>query len=73
MTSMSPLELAIQFFGQIAVILVVCQAVGALARPLGQPQVVAEMIAGVLLGPSLLGLVAPDLSARLFPPESLPD
>jgi Kef-type K+ transport system membrane component KefB len=68
---MSPLDLAIQFFGQIAVILVVCQAIGMLARPLGQPQVVAEMIAGVLLGPSLLGLLWPDLSARLFPPESM--
>lgn len=56
---MSPLELAIQFFGQIAVILVVCQVVGSLARLLGQPQVVAEMIAGVLLGPSLRGSSRP--------------
>lgn len=69
---MSPFELAIQFFLQLAVILAVCRLVGRLVRPLGQPQVVAEMIAGVLLGPSLLGWVAPALQARLFPPESVP-
>ena len=41
-------------------------------RFLGQPQVVGEMIAGVVLGPSLFGLVLPDLSAAIFPPESKP-
>lgn len=68
---MSSLQLAVQFFLQIAVILTVCQAVGVVARRFGQPQVVAEMIGGVLLGPSLLGLFWPDLSARLFPAESM--
>jgi len=43
-----------------------------LVRPLGQPQVVAEMITGVLLGPSLFGLVAPAFHAQLFPKQSLP-
>ncbi len=69
---MNAFELAVRLFLQLAVILAVCRVVGWLVRPLGQPQVVAEMIAGVLLGPSLLGWVAPGLSARLFPPESLP-
>ncbi len=69
---MNSFDLAVLFFLQLAVILVVCRLVGRLVRPLGQPQVVAEMIAGVLLGPSLLGAVAPELQARLFPPESLP-
>jgi hypothetical protein len=68
---MSHLDLAIQFFFQIALILAFCQCVGLLARYLGQPQVVAEMIAGVLLGPSLLGLFWPDLFAALFPPDSM--
>lgn len=68
---MSQLQLAIQFFLQIAVILLFCQVVGVIARRLGQPQVVAEMIAGVLLGPSLFGLFWPDLFARLFPKESM--
>jgi len=68
---MTNLQLAVQFFFQIAVILAFCQMVGALAKRLGQPQVVAEMIAGVLLGPSLLGLFWPELFAKLFPKESM--
>lgn len=64
---MSNLDLAILFFLQIAVILLACRAVGMVAARFGQPQVVAEMITGVLLGPSLFGLLAPELQARLFP------
>ncbi|MBL8753131.1 MAG: cation:proton antiporter, partial [Planctomycetes bacterium] len=64
---MPNLQLAVQFFLQIAVILLACRVVGLIARRFGQPQVVAEMITGVLLGPSLFGLLAPDLQAQLFP------
>jgi Kef-type K+ transport system membrane component KefB len=62
--------LAASFFLQMAVILAACRIVGWLARRIGQPQVVGEMIAGVLLGPSLLGLLFPDASARLFSEET---
>lgn len=68
---MSNLQLAVHFFFQIAVILLFCQVVGRLGRLIGQPQVVSEMIAGVLLGPSLLGLFFPELFGRLFPAETL--
>ncbi len=68
---MSNLQLALHFFLEIGVILVVCQLVGLVGRKLGQPQVVAEMFAGVLLGPSLLGLFWPDLFTKLFPPEAM--
>jgi Kef-type K+ transport system membrane component KefB len=44
---------------------------GALFRRLGQPQVVGEMIAGIALGPSLLGWLVPGLSAALFSPATL--
>ena len=64
---MNNLHLAIQFFLQLAVILLFCRVVGAVAARCGQPQVVAEMIAGVLLGPSLLGLLWPEAQAALFP------
>ncbi|MEQ1840891.1 MAG: cation:proton antiporter, partial [Verrucomicrobiales bacterium] len=67
---MNNLELAIQFFLQIAVILLACRIVGMIAARFGQPQVVAEMITGVLLGPSLFGLVAPEWQAWLFPWDS---
>ncbi len=64
-------DYSIHFFLQIAVILLVCRVVGWAAHKfLGQPQVVGEMIAGVLLGPSLFGLVFPDLQAALFPKET---
>jgi K+:H+ antiporter len=56
---------------QISVILITCYAVGWLLSKFHQPQVVGEMVAGILLGPSLLGWVAPGLSAALFPPASL--
>ena len=51
--------LSYTFFIQMAVILAACRVVGAVARRFGQPQVVGEMIAGVLLGPSLLGYFFP--------------
>jgi Kef-type K+ transport system membrane component KefB len=60
-------ELAILFFFQLAVILGVCRVVGLLAKRIGQPQVVGEMIAGVLMGPSLLGLFSPALQQQIFP------
>lgn len=64
---MNNLNLAIQFFLQIAIILGACRIVGRAAKFFGQPQVVAEMIAGVLLGPSLFGYFAPEFQAILFP------
>lgn len=54
---MNNVELAVHFLLQLAVILFVCRIVGLIAARLGQPQVVAEMIAGVCLGPSLWGAI----------------
>jgi Kef-type K+ transport system membrane component KefB len=63
--------LSILFFLQLFAIVVVSRGVGwAAKRWFGQPQVVGEMIAGVILGPSLFGLFAPDLQAMLFPKEA---
>lgn len=60
------------FFFELAVILIAARAVGwAAKRWLGQPQVVGEMIAGVMLGPSLLGLLTPGVQAALFPPAAM--
>ncbi len=52
---------------QLVVILVAARLAGALVRPLGQPPVIGEMLAGIALGPSLLGAVAPQTLAALFP------
>jgi len=64
-------QLSSIFFLQMFVILLVCRVVGAMSRRLGQPQVVGEMVAGVFLGPSLLGLAFPALQQLVFPKESL--
>ncbi|MEH0196745.1 cation:proton antiporter [Caulobacter sp. CCNWLY153] len=68
---MTAAELSVVFFLQMFVIIAVSRLVGWLAKKyLGQPQVVGEMIAGVILGPSLFGLLAPDLQHMLFPKDS---
>jgi Kef-type K+ transport system membrane component KefB len=54
---------------QLAVIIAVARLFGALARRVGQPAVVGEIVAGLLLGPSLLGWLAPDLFHALFRPH----
>jgi Kef-type K+ transport system membrane component KefB len=63
-----PAATAVHFFLELAVILVACRLVGLASERLGQPQVVGEMIAGVLLGPSLFGRFAPGIQHHLFPP-----
>jgi Kef-type K+ transport system membrane component KefB len=56
---------------QIAGILVAARLVGRAVGVIGQPRVVGEMLAGIMLGPSFLGWAAPDLFHTLFPPVSL--
>ena len=64
---MSNFDISVLFFLQLALILAVCRLVGWVAKYFGQPQVVAEMIAGVVLGPSLFGLLLPEWQQQLFP------
>jgi Kef-type K+ transport system membrane component KefB len=56
---------------QIAGILVAARLVGRAVGWIGQPRVVGEMLAGIMLGPSLLGWAAPGVFHTLFPPGSL--
>jgi Kef-type K+ transport system membrane component KefB len=56
---------------QAIVVVTSARVAGAVFGRLGQPAVVGEMVAGLLLGPSWFGAIAPDLSAWLFPPASL--
>jgi Kef-type K+ transport system membrane component KefB len=68
----TPFDLSVRFFLQMAFILGVCRVVGLIFKRLGQSQVVSEMIAGVLMGPSLMGWLFPGFSGYLFPPQSKP-
>jgi Kef-type K+ transport system membrane component KefB len=56
---------------QVVVIVVAARLMGGLFRRFHQPAVIGEMIAGILLGPSLLGWVWPQTQAFLFPPDSM--
>jgi Kef-type K+ transport system membrane component KefB len=56
---------------QIIVILVTCRIVGWVFSKIGQPTVIGEILAGIILGPSILGHFAPEISQSLFPVESL--
>ena len=60
-----------RFVAQVMAIVVVSRVIAIGTRRLGQPLVIAEMVGGILLGPSLLGRVMPEFSAALFAPDSL--
>ena len=56
---------------QIISILLTCRLFSWVFSKIGQPSVIGEIVAGIVLGPSLLGVVLPEVSEFLFPPESL--
>lgn len=64
---MNPAELFESFLISLLVVLATCLFFGHVSKYLGQPVVVGEMIAGVCLGPTLLGRLAPDLQVWVFP------
>ena len=54
---------------QLALLLFMARLLGELTRKLGQPAVVGELLAGVVLGPSVFGVLLPDMQASVFPME----
>ncbi|CAM3970733.1 cation:proton antiporter [Flavobacterium sinopsychrotolerans] len=56
---------------QIVTIILVARFFGWVCRRIGQPTVIGEMIAGIVLGPSLIGMYFPEFSTMLFPKDSL--
>lgn len=58
------------FLVQFGLLLALARALGAIARRLGQPTVIGEVLAGVLLGPTVLGRLAPGVEGFVFPREA---
>jgi Kef-type K+ transport system membrane component KefB len=56
----------------LAAVVLAGRLLGRLFARVGQPPVIGEVIAGILLGPSLLGRVAPDIAAYVLPPSVAP-
>lgn len=56
---------------QVVVIILVSTACGGLAARIGQPRVIGEIVAGLVLGPSVVGLVWPEAMSWVFPSDSL--
>jgi Kef-type K+ transport system membrane component KefB len=54
------------------VIVVACRTMGSLVRHVHQPPVIGEVLAGIMLGPSLMGHIAPELTSYLLPAEIAP-
>jgi len=65
-------EITLRLLYQLIVILLATRLVTAVVRRLGQTEVSGEILAGLLLGPSLLGALFPDLMHTLFPPSTGP-
>jgi Kef-type K+ transport system membrane component KefB len=61
-----------QLLLQLIVILLVVQIFGNLSKRIGQQWVIGEILAGLALGPSLLGALWPNLASQLFPASTLP-
>ncbi|RYY22469.1 MAG: cation/H(+) antiporter [Chitinophagaceae bacterium] len=58
---------------QILTIIIVARIFGFFCKKIGQPTVIGEIIAGIVLGPSFLGMYFPEYSGFLFPKQSLPN
>jgi Kef-type K+ transport system membrane component KefB len=59
------------FWVGLVVVVALARGLGALARKIGQPAVIGELAAGIVLGPSILGRIAPDVFEWLFPPDDV--
>ncbi|HYT67713.1 MAG TPA: cation:proton antiporter [Vicinamibacterales bacterium] len=65
-------ELALHVLLALAVVVIVGHLVGKLLARIGQPPVIGEVLSGILLGPSLVGRLAPGIESYLFPESARP-
>jgi Kef-type K+ transport system membrane component KefB/nucleotide-binding universal stress UspA family protein len=65
-------DVVVQVLIQVLLVIALSRLVGAGFRRIQQPLVIGEIVAGIMLGPSLFGTIAPDIAATIFPPETIP-
>ncbi|MGW1888716.1 cation:proton antiporter [Streptomyces sp. NPDC002004] len=69
---MSPDSMITHLVGASALVLVAAHSAGWLARRLGQPAIIGQLIAGIALGPTVLADLAPEVHRTVFPPAIAP-
>ena len=60
------------FFVAIAIVMLFARLIGTLAVRIGQPRVMGEVLAGILLGPTFFGAILPELQRTVFPSDVIP-
>ena len=66
------MQIIVSILIEVLIVIGGSRLVGWLFRSIDQPLVIGEIVAGIALGPSLLGWLAPDISGLLFPPVTIP-
>jgi K+:H+ antiporter len=65
-------HLVAAFFIAVAIVMLVARLFGSLAVKIHQPRVMGEVVAGITLGPTILGWIAPSVQAAIFPSDIIP-
>ena len=66
------MSIAILVLAEVLIVIGLSRLVGLAFRWINQPQVIGEIVSGIMLGPSLFGLIAPQLASALFPVDAIP-
>jgi len=66
------MSVVVLVLAEVLIVIGLSRLVGLAFRSIKQPQVIGEIVAGIMLGPSLFGLIAPTWAAGIFPPEAIP-
>ena len=70
-TSTSNVDVVLHVLGTLATVILLGAILGRLCKYVGQPPVIGEVVAGLALGPSLLGVISPDAMHLLIPPPAV--
>jgi Kef-type K+ transport system membrane component KefB len=68
----TPEATVVAFFVAVVIVMLFARLCGSLMPKIGQPRVMGEVLAGILLGPSLFGALAPSLQAKVFAADIVP-